>query len=103
MSKRGPRAIIRMRQEMSREEERKLMKLRHQPTYGLSYVPCCREALPLPDGNRRKSRNPPHSCGRKMNHRGPHVAYQWDDEWEHRLVYATWTWVDGDMFVDAGL
>jgi hypothetical protein len=38
-----------------------------------------------------------------MNHRGPHIAFQWDDEGEHRLVYATWTWVDGDLFVDVGL
>jgi hypothetical protein len=38
-----------------------------------------------------------------MNHRGPHIAFQWDDEGEHRLVYATWTGVDGDLFVDVGL
>ena len=80
-----------------------MVRLRHQPRYGFDDLPQCNDGLPLPNGKRKRSGNRPYRCGRKVNHRGPHVAFTWDEEGEHRLVYATWVWVEGDLFVDVGL
>jgi hypothetical protein len=107
MSRRSPRAILIMGADLSKEEAKRLNRLYRIAKFDFNayaYLPvkCC-EKHPLPNGKKDPRRYPPNECLRLDGHKGPHVAYEWDDDTGKRCVYSTWTWVDGDLYVDEGL